>query len=287
MNIGIFQTGGYTATKSIVIGVPNISLLKQWHNTITKLLQGNVNILTVSGGTSETEIGHYLTNSMRTQQPVIVLTTYSSAHKVNTATRVINYTFDIKILDEAHHLTTDNMSHANTGKTYIQMLNIPALKQLALTATIKQIDPNTSNYENTISNDNVQHFGNVIERKCLLWAIQQSIICDYVIQTIVTDAEQLASHFDHFAITEENDKRMFLSAYSALKSINDGHSHHLLIYTNCKENTLKLINYIKLLLENSYFAIELSDIYYSNYHSDMNTNTQTGILNLIRSYFSR
>ena len=280
---------------SIIIGVPNISLLKQWYDTITKLFRGNIHILTVSGGTTDTEIGHYLTHMMSTNQTAVVLTTYSSSHKVNTATRVINYTFGIKILDETHHLTTENMSQSNTGKTYIQMLNIPAVKQLALTATIKQIDPSADNHENIISNDNVAHFGEIIERKCLLWAIQQNIICDYVIQTVVTEEDTLNEIFAQLNITTEDasgianidlEKRMFLSAYTALKSICFGCSHHLLIYSNCKENSHKLIHYIKLLLDAGYFTFPNHDaagtntngIYYSSYHSDMSIGTQADIL---------
>lgn len=282
--------------KSIVIGVPNISLLKQWHDTITKLFRGNIHILTVSGGTNDTEIGHYLTHMMSTNQTAIVLTTYSSSHKVNTAARVINYTFGIKILDETHHLTTENMSQANTGKRYIQMLNIPAVKQLALTATIKQIDPTADNHANIISNDNVVHFGEIIERKCLLWAIQQNIICDYVIQTVVTEEDTLNEIFAQLTTTDVDasgsinidlEKRMFLSAYTALKSICSGCSHHLLIYSNCKENSYKLIRYIKLLLDAGYFTFENRDycsgtntngIYYSSYHSDMSNGIQADIL---------
>ena len=36
--------------------------------------------------------------------------------------------FDMKILDEVHHLTTSNMELAQTTKSYIHMLNIPSKK---------------------------------------------------------------------------------------------------------------------------------------------------------------
>ena len=110
-----------------------------------------------------------------------------------------------------------------------------------------------------------------------MWAISENIICDYVIQTIITNEENLEKEFLKFNIFEETDKRLFLSAFATLKSIFDGHSHHLLIYSNNKYNSLKLIQYIKILLENNYF--DISELYYSNYHSDMNSKNQKEIIN--------
>ena len=44
---------------------------------------------------------------------------------------------DGPIVHNCHHLTTNNMLLAHTTKKYIQMLNIPSVKQLSLTATLK------------------------------------------------------------------------------------------------------------------------------------------------------
>jgi len=134
------------------------------------------------------------------------------------------------------------------------------------------------NDDNVISNDNVVHFGEIIDRKCLLWAINNNIVCDYVIQTIITHEEQLEQQLEQFNITDENDKRLFLSAYASLKSIHEGHSHHLLIYSNNKENSLKLIQFVKLLLENNYF--DLPELYYSHYHSEMKSKDQSNIISM-------
>jgi superfamily II DNA or RNA helicase len=111
----------------------------------------------------------------------------------------------------------------------------------------------------------------------LLWAINENIICDYVIQTIITNEEQLEQQLSRFHIIEENDKRLFLSAFASLKSIFDGHSHHLLIYSNNKDNSLKLIQYIKMLIDDNYF--DIPDLYYSNYHSEMKSKDQKEIIN--------
>ena len=258
-------------SNTILIGVPNKLLLKQWEEIICVLFK-NISYLIVSGGVDIEIIMRFLENNKN----CIVITTYSSAHKVYIATQNVFFVFDMKINDECHHLTSNNMLFAHTTKKYIQMLNIPSVKQLSLTATIKQLE-SISNDGIVVSNDNIEYFGKIIDRKCLLWAINENIICDYVIQTIITNEEQLEEQLSRFHIIEEHDKRLFLSAFASLKSIFDGHSHHLLIYSNNKDNSLKLIQYIKMLLDDNYFNIP--DLYYSNYHSEMKLKDQKGIIN--------
>jgi len=259
-------------SNTILIGVPNKLLLKQWEEVICVLFQ-SVPYLIVSGGVDTENIMRFLENN---QKKCIVITTYSSAHKVYTATQDTRFVFGMIILDEVHHLTTNNMRLAHTTKKYIQMLNIPFVKQLSLTATLKQLESMRDDGI-VVSNDNVEYFGEIIDRKCLLWAINENIICDYVIQTIITNEEQLEQQLSRFHIIEENDKRLFLSAFASLKSIFDGHSHHLLIYSNNKDNSLKLIQYIKMLLDDNYF--DIPDLYYSNYHSEMKLKDQKEIIN--------
>ena len=259
-------------SNTILIGVPNILLLKQWEEVICVLFQ-NVPYLIVSGGVDSENIMRFLENN---HKKCIVITTYSSAHKVYTATQDTRFVFGMKILDEVHHLTTSNMRLAHTTKKYIQMLNIQSLKQLSLTATLKQLESMCDDGI-VVSNDNVEYFGEIIDRKCLLWAINENIICDYVIQTIIANEEQLEQQLSRFNIIEENDKRLFLSAFASLKSIFDVHSHHLLIYSNNKDNSLKLIQYIKMLLDDNYFDIH--DLYYSNYHSEVKSKDQKIIIN--------
>jgi len=249
-------------SNTILIGIPNKLLLKQWKEVICDLFQ-NIPYLIVSCGINIENIIRFLKNN---HTKCIVITTYSSAHKVYTATQYTRFVFGIKILDEVHHLTTNNMLLAHNTKKYIQILNIQSVKQLSLTATLKQLE-NMRNDCIVVSNDNNEYFGEIIDRKCLLWAINENIICDYIIQTIITNEEQLEQQLTRFHITEDNDKKLFLSAFASLKSIFDGHSHHLLIYSNNKNNSLKLIQYIKILIDDNYFDIH--DLYYSNYHSEM------------------
>jgi superfamily II DNA or RNA helicase len=251
-------------SKTILIGVPNKLLLKQWEEVICVLFK-NIPYLVVFGGMSVENITEFLKIN---KNNCAVITTYSSAHKVYTATQKISFTFGMKVNDEVHHLTADNMKLENTAKKYIQMLNIPSIKQLSLTATLKQLE---NEDEHVISNDNVKYFGEIIDRKSLLWAINNNIVCDYVVQTIITDDGQLDYKF-----SEENDKRLFLSAFAALKSVSDGNSHHLLIYTNNQKNSLKLSEYIKKLIDDEYF--DMPELFHSNYHSEMKLKDQKTIL---------
>lgn len=255
----------------LIIGVPNKLLLKQWKMVISKLFQESP-VLCVSGGVSENDIKKFLE---KCKDRCIIITTYSSSYKVNEVSKSIPFTFDMKIQDEVHHLTSQNLQLSKETKSYIHMLHIPSTKQLSLTATIKNLE-SMGDDDNVVSNNNVEQFGEIIDRKCLLWAIQQNIVCDYVIQTILTNEEQFEEQLIQFNITDENDKRLFLSAYASLKSINDGHSRHLLIYSNNKDHSLKLIQFVKMLLDKKYF--DLPELYYSNYHSEMNPKVQSDII---------
>ena len=92
-------------SNTILIGVPNKLLLKQWEEVICVLFQ-SVPYLIVSGGVDTENIMRFLENN---QKKCIVITTYSSAHKVYTATQHTRFVFGMKINDEVHHLTTNNM----------------------------------------------------------------------------------------------------------------------------------------------------------------------------------
>jgi predicted helicase len=254
----------------IIIGVPNKLLVKQWSIEI-KTIFPTINFLLVKGGITTEDIEEFFKNN----KSFIVITTYSSCHKVLSASKKVNLIFDIKINDECHHLTSSNMKLDDTTLTFVEMLNIKSIKQLSLTATLKNLETSNTNLS-IVSNDNIKYFGEIIDRKCLLWAITEKIICDYIIQTIITDEKQLEEQFQRFNIKDENNKRLFLSAYATLKSIFDGNLHHLLIYSNNKENSIKLIDYIKILINNNYF--DIPNLYFSNYISDMKTKEQTSII---------
>ena len=254
-------------SNTFVVGVPNTLLLNQWSQVIHTVF-GSIPCLIVSSGRNIQEITDFLAHH---PSHCVVLTTYASSSKVEKATKRISFEFDMKIYDEVHHLTSKNIDKDSDKKEFIRMLYIPSKKQLSLTATLKQLDG-----EGTISNTDVQYFGSIIETKCLLWAIQNNILCDYQIQTMIMEEEHQAGLFAHFKVTEENEKRLFLSAYASLKSIADGNSHHILMYSNSQTHSSLLVRYIKLLLMNKYFNID--GLYYSDYHSNMMSKKQVNIL---------
>lgn len=255
---------------TIVIGVPNKLLLHQWKDVVCDLFPRIPHLLVKDGVETET-ITRFIGSNTQT---FVVITTYASSYKVKKATG--SFVFDIKINDEAHHLTSRNMALEQTTKTYIEMLKIRCVKQISLTATLKQLQSE----EDMVSNDNIDLFGPIIEKRCLLWAIKEKIICDYVIQTLITSEEQLEPLLTRFHITNDTDKRLFLSAFATLKSLYDGYSHHVLIYSNSKENSLKVMTYIGTLMSEDYFKIP--DLYYSHYHGDMRSQTQNEIVDQFR-----
>lgn len=225
--------------KTMLIGVPNLLLLKQWKSVVSQLFQ-DIPCLLVYSKTTDIQIS----------ERCIIITTYASSYKL------LSYDFDIIINDEAHHLTSDSI--VQEMRQFVKILNIKSNKQLSLTATIKQLDA-----INAVSNDNINYFGEIIEKRCLIWAINENIVCDYVIQTIIqTDLTM-------------QDNELYLSAFASIKSIIDGNSHHLLIYSNNKTNAIKIINYITTLLSEQF---TLPDLYYSHYTSDIKSQDQKIIL---------
>lgn len=253
---------------TILIGVPNILLLRQWKDVVDALFPV-FECLPVFEGVSDERIIRFLSSNLNKH---IIITTYSSSHKIYTATHMNNIGFDLMINDECHHLTSGNID--KNGNTYVNMLKIKSNKQLSLTATLKIIenDKKKRDEDIVVSNDNVNYFGEIIDKRSLIWAINNNIICDYAIQIIVTKEEQLTTDF----IIEENEKRLFLSAFSALKSIINKNTHHLLIYSNSMHNSGIIIKYIKELLNENYF--HLPNLYYSNYNSDMSISHQKEII---------
>jgi len=259
-------------SQTILIGVPNLLLVKQWKVVISELFPTfNKLILIVSGNV---KVEHITTFLKENRTKCIVITTYSSAHKVYTATQADDFKFDMKINDECHHLTAININSSNSTKKYIRMLNIGSSKQLSLTATLKNLE--TSDNIDTISNDNVEYFGEIIDRKSLLWGIKEKIICNYVINTITSNEELMNTQLLGFNITNDNDKRLMLAAYTCLKSIESGQSHHAIIYANSMENSIKICDYITDFITYNYFNIQY--LYYSHYTSEIKFKEQRDIL---------
>jgi superfamily II DNA or RNA helicase len=285
---------------SIIIGVPNILLLQQWKKTITHLFNNEYKCFIVCSGVNKNDIQNFIENCKHKQQKFIIITTYASSYKLVKIINKINlenennektkFSFDMLINDECHHLTSTNINIDEETQKYINMLNITTNKQLSLTATTKELletvntNDNNNNKSKVISNTNIEHFGNIIEKKSLLWAIEKDIVCDYLIQTIVTDrhklnkiADEYNEYNNKFDINNEDDKRLFLSAFASLKSIESNNSNHILIYSNNINNSKKIIEFIEFFIEHEYFT--LRDKPYCNvYHGSMNKPEKKNVL---------
>lgn len=254
--------------KKIIIGVPNKLLLKQWKQTVDQQFN-NTKCLIVSSGINTDDIIKFITLNSDVQI-YFIITTYSSAYKVYDATKTLSsFSFDIKINDEVHHLTTTDLDTSQTTKKFIEMLNIRSSKHLSLTATMKQLDDMNSNI---ISNNNIDYFGEIIDRRCLLWAIKNNIICDYLIQIIIGND----NNYIMFSNKDDIDKRLLLSAYTSLKTLTECYSKHILIYSNSRENSLKIFEYIKMFINDNYFYIP--ELYYDYYNSNMSLKIQKEII---------
>lgn len=264
--------------RTILIGVPNLLLLHQWKKTISTL--GIVKpILLVDGDILTTGIIAFL-NKHRGN--CIVIATYHSAHKIKRAAAITNFTFDMKILDEAHHLATTNADAIEEDrKTFVHILPVAAKYQLSLTATLKLIDSALDINAKLISNDNVEYFGNIIEQKGLSWAIANNVVSDYVIITIVMKEDQLDAYFTRFKITAVVDKQLFMGALIAIKSAVEGHAHHTLVYVNSTSNAKAVVKYINKILE--YYYPNALPIYYAAYHSDLTDNIKASVLRDFKS----
>lgn len=235
--------------KSILIGVPNLILVNQWKDICKHILKGYKIITPTSRGKFNLE--------KLSELRIIIISTYSSIYKFNSNTA--NY--DFKILDEAHHLTSEGFD--DNKKQYIEALKIKGKKQLSLTATIKNIDSD-------ISNTNEEYFGKIVETRNTYWGIKNGIICDYIIQTII-----FSQH------TEENNNQnthLHNAVIAALQSIGLGYSHHLLIYCNTQSNASLLINLIRSELSKMPNFTENKQLYYDAYTSDQSKKQQDEIL---------
>lgn len=248
--ISLWIAQGLKCSK-ILVGVPNKLLLEQWKKEVSKIFP-NIPKLCIKDGIKQNAIESFFKDNKQ----LIIITTYHSSYKLE------NRKFDIKILDETHHLTTENIDTAQERNSFIRILNVESTKQLGLTATMKELE----DFENAVSNDNTAIFGNIIDEKNLLWSIDNNITTDYLIQTVQVRKEVISSIANIRNNTETN---LLLAAYTAVESIKKNNSNHMLIYCNTTENAIKVIEYVKQLN---------SQIESSAYHSGMTTLEQTETL---------
>lgn len=261
--------------KLIVIGVPYTNLINQWNNSIKKINYYNdFNIINFYDKITEQDLCKY-SKLLNEDEKIIFITTYSSSYKLKDLLNTNDILIDYLILDEMHHLTQnkENYDIEEEKKDYKEILKIETKKQLGLTATLKTLNNDLKSLKNVISNDDKKYFGEVIVNRGLQFAIKHNYLCNYQIQTLFID---IKNYTELFEFKNYNEKNLFISAFSALKSIALGDSHHLLIYVNSVYNANKVQNYINKLLDLGFF--ELSELYNKIYTSKINLEDRNKIL---------
>jgi predicted helicase len=274
--ISLFSSNELKSNK-ICIGIPSLTLIKQWMKEIKKIYQ-NIPILAVCSNycdvnitTNEKKIKRFLKENKK----CIILTSYCSCNKLFKICQKLSYQFDFKVGDECHHLTGEITDDEDIQK-YTKFLDIQSIKSLFMTGTSKTIENNTNKKISSMDNSNI--FGNIIEERNIQWAIQKDIICDYKIVLLKNTIDEIQLIARKFQIdVNDSTLNLFLSAYMSLKSLLDCPISHLFCYTNNIKNAKIVNNYIKLLIDKSVFNIHKNDIYHQSLNSEDKFNIETEI----------
>ena len=272
--ISLWIAKGLNCNK-ILIGVPGLILLEQWQEKV-KIMFPYFNILSIQDDNYD----------FINYEKFILLVNYQSINKVIDMIDNKEFKFDLIINDECHHLTGLN-NNDKYRKQYLDILKIKTKKQLSLTATIKIVE-NDSNKNNIVSNNNIEQFGEIIDSKSLLWGIENNIICDYEIQKLIYTNDDInnilnINNFLSQKVFNNNNfnyLNLFLAALSALQSIYNNDTKHILIYTNTTENAEIVIKFIHEILNSKIYNI--NDLSYNSYHSNL-SNKQINILDTFKN----
>lgn len=237
---------------SILICVPSTNILNQFKNSVIDLLGDLYQIKSIHSQGDQIELQDF-------NNKIIIISTYHSCNKVLKFTKLNNIIFDFKIGDEAHHLVC--LEKNPDKNTFDKFHFIQSKKTLFMTATKKEIEEVESHIDYfTMSNKDI--FGLTIDELSIKWAIDNKKITDYeiiIIKNSIPDLCKIIEQNDLF-VNIKNKEQLFISAYMALKSLNDGYCTHILIYANKCESTLVIKYMIRILLEKNIFS-NLIDVY--------------------------
>lgn len=252
--------------KNVIFGVPNRNLQNQISKEILKVFPNKDNILLIGGYDTSSfqqaktaiNIDNFLNKNNNTK---FLITTYHSCYLL------VNdkFHFDLKIGDEAHHLTGIN-EKTNSDKNFLEFHKIKSKKSLFMTATEK-IKKNNKYFKELYSMDDEKVFGEYIDIRTVHWAIENKKITDYYLLVLKNTFKQVDDIISNIKINVE-DKNLFISCYMTLKSllVRKGLSH-ILLYTNNTDDTQLTKYYIDELLKLDYFKVLNEDFYNEALHS--------------------
>ena len=251
--------------KLVLIGVPSNHLQKQIKNEIIKIFPNKTNILFVGGNeaeginstTNNTQIINFLNNNLNSQ-PKFVISTYHSCHLLVD----MNIVFQIKIGDEAHHLTGIEREEY---KRFCLFHKIKSSKTLFMTATEKTIVTQTNKEIYSMNDETI--FGKYIDVKSVHWAIENKKITDYNILILKNTEDEINEIISNLRLNIIN-KELFISCYMCLKSFTKYNDlTHLLLYTNTTEEAELSKKYINELLSLNILLIQKEKFYNNSLHS--------------------
>jgi superfamily II DNA or RNA helicase len=244
--------------KKVLIGVPSVLLLRQWIKCIQTYFP-DFPILAITSTTvsvKNTTCSDYVNKWVSNKISYIVVSTYHSSHTVG------HLKFDFKILDECHHLC-----QVQNDSKFCKILQIESEKQLALTATLKSVDG-----ENKVDNFDDRAFGEIIDSKSTLWAIDNKYITDYEVVTVRVEETTLCNVMVKVLGCIDH-QELFLAAFAMLESmVWYPDLTHILAYTNRIESAHMLNNYIDILLEKR-FSMLSTNFYRKALDSESMKNT--------------
>ncbi len=259
---------------SILICVPSVYILTQFRDNIIEFT--GINPICYYG---ESNNKHLLTQEYFTSDKVkIILSTYHSCKKILDITIKYNFQFDFKVGDEAHHLVS--IVKTDDKDTFEKFHYINSKFTLFMTATIKTFDSETFRI---FDMKNKKQFGEIIDKKTIRYAIKSKLITDYKILTLTNTSDEINIVMNkiEFDVISRDPKltfdktELFMAAYYGLKSIEDGLTTHILIYTNTTNSSDIIKQVINILLTKNLFTkVTKDNLYnealYSQTKSDLN-----------------
>lgn len=222
--------------KKVLVGVPSVLLVRQWVRRLQYYFP-LWEILVITGssvnGAKNTTNTEYVNGWALGKKQYIIITTYHSSSVVQ------HLKFDLKVLDECHHLC----QVCDDSKFY-KILHIESEKQLALTATLKAIDD-----DQKVDNFDKESFGKLIDIKSTLWAIENKYITDYEIITVRVEETTLCTVMAD-VLGSIAHQEIFLAAFVMLESMTRCPDlTHIIAYCNTCASASLLNSFISKLLK--------------------------------------